>query len=86
MRGEAIRTGEIKPLSRAIVDYIAEGELRSGNDRIPCEIGYTKSAGLLIAEYIFIKRDGVNANGNHYNKEIVYLMENNSIFAYDEEA
>jgi hypothetical protein len=90
MARAAIRTGEIKA-ARGIVDYLARGELRRGDDRIPGEIGYYEEEDpdgndILRAAYIFIKRDGVTESGNHYYKETLYLLDNgNDIIAYDEE-
>ena len=90
MARAAIRTGEIKP-ARGIVDYLARGELRRGDERIPCDIGYYEEEDpdgndILRAAYVFIKRDGVTESGNHYLKETLYLLDNrNDIIAYDEE-
>lgn len=91
MARAAIRTGEIKA-TRGIVDYMARGELRRGDERIPCDIGYYEEEDpdgndILRAAYVFIKRDGVTESGNHYHKETLYLLDNrNDIIAYDEEA
>lgn len=88
----AIRTGEIKTLSKGLVDYIAKGELRSEDTSIPCEIGYIKDKTpdgnkILRAAYVFIKRDGVNnKDGYAYNKETLYNLDYNDIIACDEEA
>jgi len=90
MTRAAIRTGSIRP-ARGIVDYLASGELRSAEDRIPCEIGYYKDKTpdgieILRAAYVIIKRDGVkNKDGYAYNKETLYNLDYNDIIACDEE-
>ncbi len=76
----AYRTGKFK-FSTGSCDYVAEGILhRHAVGDIPCEIGYINtmvrysgSKEILKPTLLFIQKDGVTKEGNHYYKETIDL-------------
>lgn len=75
----AHRTGKIK-YSSGLCDYEAEGILhRHAVGDIPCKIGYINTMDrysdneILKPTLLFIQKDGVTKEGNHYYRETIDL-------------
>lgn len=73
------RTGKIK-YSSGLCDYVAEGVLHKHDvGDIPCKIGYMNTMDrysdneILKPTLLFIQKDGVTKEGNHYCKETIDL-------------
>ena len=73
------RTGKIK-YSSGLCDYEAEGILhRHAVGDIPCKIGYINTMDrysyneILKPTLLFIQKDGVTKEGNHYYRETIDL-------------
>jgi len=84
----AIRVNRLRPAT-GLVDYLAEGLIYRGAERIPCEIGYIEETSdevtICKAAYIFIKRDGVTDSGYCYHKETIKLEDNTNYHVLNEE-
>lgn len=70
-------TGEMRKQKEGLADYLADGYIQRGEDRIPCEIAFLEITinGEPHREpyYIFIK-DGITESGNHYYAERIDLI------------
>lgn len=89
MRDYAERTGKIK-YSSGLCDYVAEGVLHKCDvGDIPCVIGYMSrpycGSHILEPDTIFICKDGVTKEGNHYFKETIDLRYRKDISVEEEE-
>ena len=58
-------TSELKKVSHALVDYIANGYVYRDGEKIPCKVGFTEFNAVVEATHIFVS-DGITENGNHY--------------------
>lgn len=78
MRNYVERTGKIK-YSSGLVDYAAEGVLHlHDTGDVPCKIGYVEAYVnnnelILQPTHIFIQKDGITKEGNHYYRETIDL-------------
>ena len=67
-------TGKMKKLQHGLVDYLADGYIEKGSERIPCQIGYTEFGNKIEPTHIFIK-DGITSSGHHYSAETISLSD-----------
>lgn len=72
-------TGElVRQNKEGLVDFLAEGYIMRGKEKIPCKIGYTEwldnnNVFHLEPDYIFIE-DGITENGTHYEAETIIIL------------
>lgn len=69
-------TGDLKKQNVGIVDFLAEGYIIRGGERIPCELGWiadTEDEVGFKPDYIFIKQ-GITEAGTHYCSETICLL------------
>ena len=62
----------MKELKNGLVDFLADGYIIRDNDRIPCQVGFTKFGDEVEATHIFIK-NGITDSGNHYEAETIEI-------------
>lgn len=71
-------TGDLVRQNNGCADFLAEGYIMRGEEKIPCKIGYTEwlddnDVLHLDPDYIFIE-DGITENGTHYEAETICIL------------
>ena len=65
-------TSELKKVSHALVDFIANGYVERDGEKIPCKVGFTECNGEVEPTYLFIN-SGITSNGTFYYPETIEL-------------